>query len=214
MSALFNLLVGGVEAEDIVLNGEAVEEVWVDGIQVFDSYDPAAVPNGTGSTSSATVSHGYNEGGRYIVGGAAKATGSMSIKLNGYTAPNISQRSIDDGQLFSCRLSMIHPKYGEIAAVYCTSVTNNENSFKGRYARAYGAGQIAIQTGAGEIGNYATLAWDFHARTVTVNGSTYSWTPKWREGIYFQYDVQPFSYTDTNGVTQGSTLSATYSITA
>jgi hypothetical protein len=108
---------------------------------------------------------------------------------------------------------MIHPKYGEIATVGCDSITNNQNSYKKRYASASGVGTVIIQSGGGEIGNYATLTWDFHARTVTINGSTYSWTPKWREGIYFQYKVNAFGYYDSSDNWHGSTVSATYSIT-
>lgn len=54
MSGLFNLKVNNVAAEDITLNGQTVEEVWVDGVQVFDAYDPTTIPDGTLATRGST----------------------------------------------------------------------------------------------------------------------------------------------------------------
>lgn len=54
MSGLFNLKVNNVAAEDITLNGQTVEEVWVDGVQVFDAYDPTTIPDGTLALRSST----------------------------------------------------------------------------------------------------------------------------------------------------------------
>lgn len=213
MSALFNLKVGGVEAEDIICNGQTVEEVWVDGVQVYDAYDPAAVPNGEGRNYSANLTGTYENGTRlFTLPISVKATGSMSFKINSVSTPDMPHP--ENGYMSNARLSMVHPKYGTIASVSINTITSNENQFKGRYASASGVGTVTIQSGGGEIGNYATLSWDFHNRTVSINGSTYTWDPKWKDGITMQYNISPPGYTNSSGVFTGGTISCTYSITA
>lgn len=213
MSALFNLKVGGVEAEDIICNGQAVEEVWVDGVQVYDAYDPAAVPNGEGRNYSANLTGTYENGTRWFtLPISVKATGSMSFKINSVSTPDIQDP--ENGHMSSATLNMVHPKYGMIASVYIRTITNNANQFKGRYASASGVGTVTIQSGGGEIGNYATLSWDFHNRTVSINGNTYTWNPKWKEGITMQYNINPPSYRNSSNTQSYATMSCTYSITA
>jgi hypothetical protein len=102
-----------------------------------------------------------------------------------------------------------------IASVSIFTTTSNENQFKSRDAYARDVGTVVIQSGGGEIGNWATLAWDFHAGTVTINNATYSFPTKWRDGITFQYNINPCWYmTSDEGDAQGATMSCTYSITA
>jgi hypothetical protein len=207
---LFNLKIGNDEAEEIICNGQAVREVWVNGRQVYDVYDPANVPNGENRTTSANVSATYDDWPTWFpLNIAAKATGSMSLKINSISTPNII--SPNNGYLSYANLAMVHPKDGTIAQVGISSITDDESKFKWR--RAYLPDRMVdIQTGGGEIGNYATIAWDFHNQRVTINGSNYAWTPKWREGITFQYNLQPCWYESNSGGAK-ATMSATYSIT-
>lgn len=213
MSALYNLRVGGVEAEDIICNGQTVEEVWVDGVQVYDAYDPAAVPNGEGRNYSANLTGTYENGLKWFtLPISVKATGSMSIKINSVSTPNIA--NAEDGLISTVDLVMWHPKYGQIASVEVGTITNNENQYKRRDAYAYGGTYVVIQSGGGEIGNYATLSWDFHNKVVQILGNNYAWNPKWTEGITMQYQITPCSYKNTSGDWVGATMSCTYSITA
>ena len=211
MSGLFNLRVGGVEAEDIICDGQAVEEVWVDGVQVFDAYDPEAVPAGTLSFAgySGSWPSNYNQGRqdlRVRSSGQAGATGSISLSTGAasdyYYWENANRNS--GGIAASTYYDFTGNEVGWSSSVYTTlslcypdgsslfSIYSEDEC--GPYANgdSMRANNETIVSSSDNIHGtkQATITWNFKTRKYTVSGNngfvtvTRDFSNKWKPGMY------------------------------
>lgn len=213
MSALFNLLVGGTAAEDIYCNGQEVEEVWVDGVQVFDAYDPQAVPNGTMSFTSfgRSFAETYSEAQQGLTvasSGQVGATGSIYLATGlcetfGTDVRGDSSRDIDvnfvdsSGNPYSMGLSVhatLGVYYSNGAPLFTLDSYSRPNygGSSGNELRVAGAAPLTILSGSERYNGQqdVTLAWNFKTRQCTISSSsltnqvTRSFSQKWKPGMY------------------------------
>lgn len=205
MSGLFNLRVNGTAAEDIFCNGQAVEEVWVNGTQVFDAYDPQAVPNGTLSFSEvranlpanyASASSTYTQ---TQSSGQIGATGYIELRVD---TPSIHYSlSRDDqsstwttDQFYSSssgnRINVSYDTYTTLEVpgffsinIYSRPANNNH------YDEVWAGGEQIISDGARYNGSkYARVEWNFKTRKIKVSGTNFTtvtkdFNQKWRAGL-------------------------------
>lgn len=224
MSGLFNLRVGGAEAEDIICNGQTVEEVWVDGTRVFDAYDPQAVPNGTMNFSSVSRSFAtsYNEAQNGLevtsVNGQVGATGSIYLRLDGCDTrgTDIAGRSDRDqgytivdawgnptsmGLYVSATLDVCYSGGGSLFTIGGYSRPNYGGASPNEL---YASGGRIVQESAGYHGSmWAKVEWNFKTRKYTTSGSngfttvTNDFSEKWRPGMYIR--LRAWASSSSNG---------------
>ena len=223
MSGLFNIRVGGVEAEDIICDGQTVEEVWVDGVQVFDAYDPEAVPNGTLSFAgyNGVWPGNYNQGRQDFIrraSGQAGATGSISLSTGAaseyYYWENMDRNS--GGIATSTYYDFTGNEVGWSSSVYTTLslcypngsplFTIHSEDECGPYANgdSMRANSETIVSSSDNIHGtkQATITWNFKTRKYTVSGNngfvtvTRDFSDKWKPGMYVLLER---GYSSTSG---------------
>lgn len=209
MSGLFNLKVNNVAAEDITLNGQTVEEVWVDGVQVFDAYDPTTIPAGALALPSNTKFTNYNYPENYTTGTQSETLqGQMgkkgTIKLT-VAGPQVSFHS---GQAYVAEqwAKVGYAKWGQCVVsspLFRIRVSGAPYSVSDAYSTGKGDSQdyslsgLDIGTASGEPrdgseghtrGGWMQYRWDFEQKKCWISSDAmseteYNLTTKWREGM-------------------------------